>query len=108
MLKIPAGAAFVITNTVFALAPLSALFAGILADTWFHRTEVLIAAASVYVLAIGLIALSATPEFFGDDKDFAQPSVAPFLLFFPGLVLLSLGYGAFKVCTSPLVAEGVL
>ena len=107
MLKINTGAAFVITNAVFALAPLSAFGAGILADTWFHRLEILIAAASCYVLSIGLIALSAVPSFYGTGE-FAEPTIAPFLLFIPGLTLLSVGYGAFKACTSALVAEGVL
>jgi dipeptide/tripeptide permease len=107
MLKIDTNAAFIITNWVFALAPLSAFAAGILADTWFHRIEILIVAAVTYAVALLLLALSASPSFFGDGL-FAEPTALPFLLYFPGLILLALGYGSFKVCTAPMVAEGVL
>jgi dipeptide/tripeptide permease len=107
MMRRSTGEAYAITNAIFAVAPLSAIVAGVLADTRFRRVDVLVVTAAIYTVALAFMTGAAAPGEFGDGR-IAAPTQLPFALFIPGLILFSIGYGAFKVCTAPLLAESVL
>lgn len=92
-----------IVNILYVVSPLSACVASGIADGPFGRSRSLLMYLVIYTLGLAIISVSSFPWMYADFP--YNPSTLSLWLFIGGIVVFGIGYGGFKVCTSPLTAD---
>jgi dipeptide/tripeptide permease len=92
-------------NLIFAISPLSSLFAFRPADGSLGKAPVLTVGLVLYGLGLLFLLLSSLPSLYTTFP--GHPRDSAWATFICGILLLSVGYGAFKTCSAPLVSDAL-
>jgi dipeptide/tripeptide permease len=94
-----------VVNVLYIVSPISACFASGFADGSFGRPKTLLLYLCIYTIGLAVIAVSSLPFMF-DNFPYGASDASLWLCIL-GVALFGVGYGGFKVCTSPITADEV-